>query len=195
MNKVLIATRNKDKFKIVSKLLTSIFKNYKYYNLNDLDEEIIDKKESGDVINRSYEKAKNAYDSIKNNDFKYIVGIDDGIKIRDEILENVKELIKPIINDEYLNNDEVVYIVRAYTFFSNTGDYYKILTEIPFKYKKITYNLEIEKNSYPLSHVLRTLDSDKTVIEQNFDESNNYYLKYSENKFKDVEKYFDDKNK
>ena len=163
MNKVLIATRNKDKFKIVSKLLTSIFKNYKYYNLNDLDEEIIDKKESGDVINRSYEKAKNAYDSIKNNDFKYIVGIDDGIKIRDEILENVKELIKPIINDEYLNNDEVVYIVRAYTFFSNTGDYYKILTEIPFKYKKITYNLEIEKNSYPLSHVLRTLDSDKTL--------------------------------
>lgn len=195
MNKILIATRNKDKFKIVSKLLTSIFKDYEYYNLNDLDEEIIDKKESGDVINRSYEKAKNAYDSIKNNDFKYIVGIDDGIKIRGEILENVKELIKPIINDEYLNNDEVVYIVRAYTFFSNTGDYYKILTEIPFKYKKITYNLEIEKNSYPLSHVLRTLDSDKTVIEQNFDESNNYYLKYSENKFKDVEEYFDDKNK
>ena len=195
MNKILIATRNKDKFKIVSKLLTSIFKDYEYYNLNDLDEEIIDKKESGDVINRSYEKAKNAYDSIKNNDFKYIIGIDDGIKIRDEILENVKELIKPIINDEYLNNDEVVYIVRAYTFFSNTGDYYKILTEIPFKYKKITYNLEIEKNSYPLSHVLRTLDSDKTVIEQNFDESNNYYLKYSENKFKDVEEYFDDKNR
>lgn len=195
MNKILIATRNKDKFKIVSKLLTSIFKDYEYYNLNDLYEEIIDKKESGDVINRSYEKAKNAYDSIKNNDFKYIVGIDDGIKIRDEILENVKELIKPIINDEYLNNDEVVYIVRAYTFFSNTGDYYKILTEIPFKYKKITYNLEIETNSYSLSHVLRILDSDKTVIEQDFDESNNYYLKYSEKKFKDVEEYFDDKNR
>lgn len=195
MNKILIATRNKDKFKIVSKLLTSIFKNYNFYNLNDLDEEIIDKKESGDVINRSYEKAKNAYDSIKKNDFKYIVGVDDGIKIRGEIIENVKELIKPIINDEYLNNDEIVYIVRAYTFYNNSGNYYKILTEIPFKYKKVTYNLEIEKNSYPLSHVLRTLDSDKAVIEQDVDESNNYYLKYSEKKFKDVKEYFDDKNR
>ena len=149
MNKILIATRNKAKFKIVSKLLSiSIFKNYKYYNLNDLDEEIIDKKENGDVINRSYEKAKNAYDNIKNNDFKYIVGIDDGIKIRGKIIENVKELIKPIINDEYLNNDEIVYIVRAYTFFDNTGNYYKILTEIPFKYKKIAYYLEIVGNAF-----------------------------------------------
>ena len=36
MNKILIATRNKDKFKIVFKLLSiSIFKNYDFYNLND----------------------------------------------------------------------------------------------------------------------------------------------------------------
>ena len=77
MKKILIATRNKDKFKIVSKLLsTNEFKEYSFYNLNEI-ENIVDKKESGDVINRSKEKAKNAYESIKNNDFEYIVGVDD----------------------------------------------------------------------------------------------------------------------
>ena len=194
MNKILIATRNKDKFKIVCELLsTSIFTKYDFYNLNDLNDKIIDKEENGNLINRSYEKAKNVFDNIKQNDFEYIIGVDDGIKIKDSIIENVKAYIKPIINGELLVNDEIVYIARAYTFFNRFGKYYSFLTEIPFKYKQISSQFEIEKNSYPLSHVLTPLNSEKVVSELDFKESNKYYLNYSKNDFIKAKEYFDDK--
>ena len=64
MKKILIATRNKDKYKIVSKLLSAkTFKNFKFISLNEIKEDIIDKKEVGDIENRSYEKAINVYKS------------------------------------------------------------------------------------------------------------------------------------
>jgi len=187
MKKILIATKNKDKFRIVSTLLkTSIFDKYDFYCLADLDEEIFDKVETGNVINRSFEKAENIFKNMKNNDFHYIIGVDDGIKIRNQIVENVKDYIQSIIDDKLLSKDEIVYIVRAYTFFNKAGDYYSILTEIPFKYKKLEHELEIKENSYPLSHVLTPINSDEPVSLQNFEEANEYYLIYSADKFKEV---------
>ncbi len=194
MNKILIATRNNDKFKIVRKLLCTFFLDkYDFYNLNDLNVEIIDKKESGDLINRSFQKAKNAFDTINDIDFDYIIGVDDGMKIRGKIIENVKDYISPIINDEMLSKDEIVYIVRAYTFFNKNGETYSFLTEIPFKYKKLTYRLDIKKDSYPLSYVLMPLNSSKTVVEQSVEESNIYYYNYSKEGFAEVKEYFNDK--
>ena len=194
MKNILIATRNKDKFRIISKLLsTKLFKGYNFYSLNELDDKIIDKEEIGDVLNRSLQKAQNVYENINKNEFDFIIGIDDGIKIRGSIIENVKDYIKPIINDEYLHKNEIVYIVRAYTFIDKKGNIKSILTEIPFKYKKIEDNFTIENNSYPLSYVLMPIDSNKTVIEQSDDESNDYYLKYSDNKFEEVKTFFYDK--
>ena len=58
--------------------------------------------------------------------------------------------------------------------------------EIPFKYQKYNGNLKIEENSYPLSNVLRPIDSDKTVAQMDKDENNQYYLNYSEKKIKEV---------
>ena len=194
MKKILIATRNRDKFKIVSKLLsTEEFKDYNFYSLNDIDDTIVDKKVTGDIINRSFEKAKNTFESIKNNDYEYIVGVDDGIKIKGEILENVKDYIKPIINDELLKKDEIVYIVRAYTFYNKTGKYHSILTKIPFKYKKVLEGFKIEENSYPLSHVFCAIEYDKPVIALNEEESNEYYYNYSKDKYIEVKDFFNDK--
>lgn len=192
MKKILIATRNKDKSRIVSKLLNPFFNDYTFYNLNDIEDEIIDKPETGDVINRSYEKAKNTFDCIKNNDYEYIIGVDDGIKIKNEMIENVKDYIKPIIDDKLLEKDEIVYIVRAYTFINTESKKYSILTEIPFKYKKLNYTLEIKKDTYPLSHVLTPMDSDLPVIEINPEKSNEYYTKYSKDRFLEVQEYFND---
>ena len=187
MNKILIATKNKDKFRIVSSLLkTSVFDKYDFYCLADLDEEILDREETGDVINRSFEKAENIFNNIQNNDFDYIIGVDDGIKIKNRIVENVKNYIQSIIDDKLLSKDEIVYIVRAYTFFNKTGDYYSVLTEIPFKYKKLEHDFEIKENSYPLSHVLTPINSDIPVSLQNFEESNEYYSVYSSDKFREA---------
>lgn len=193
MKKILIATRNNDKFKIVSKLLTTKnFKNSNFYSLNDIEEDIIDKKETGDIINRSLQKALNAHDSIKNY-YDYIIGVDDGIKMKGKIVENVKDYINLIIDDKYLQQDEKVFIVRAYTFVDKNGIYKSIVTEIPFKYKKLEEKFEILENSYPLSYVLSPIDSLKTVIQLNDDESNEYYLKFSQPKFEEVERFFNDK--
>ncbi len=193
MKKILIATRNKDKFKIISKLLsTDFFKDYEFYSLSNIEDNIIDKKEQGDVINRSFEKAMNIYDNISSNCYDFIIGIDDGIKMKNKIIENVKDYIKPIIDDKYLSQNEIVFIVRAYTFISKNGKYKSIITEIPFKYKKLEKEFNIEDNSYPLSHVLTPLDSFKTVTELSSEESNNYYLNYSKEAFDEVERFFYD---
>lgn len=193
MKKILIATRNNDKFKIVSKLLsTNNFKNCLFYSLNDIDEIVEDKKEVGDVLNRSFQKAMNVYSNIKNK-YDYIIGIDDGIKMKGKIIENVKEYIKPILYNEFLIQDEKVFIVRAYTFVDKKGLHKSIITEIPFKYVALNEKFDVCANSYPLSHVLAPIDSSKTVFQLSDEESNMYYLKYSQPKFDEVEKFFCDK--
>jgi Ham1 family protein len=192
MKKILIATRNKDKYKIVSKLLSAkTFKNFKFISLNEIKEDIIDKKEVGDIENRSYEKAINVYKSLKNNIYDYIIGIDDGIEIRGNIIENVKEYIKAILDNKYLKENEKVYIVRAYTFINKKGKFKIIFTKIPFKYKKLEKQIKIEENSYPLSHVLTPIDSNQRIIDLDEYDTNKYYLNYSEDKFNEVEKYFE----
>ena len=192
MKKILIATRNKDKYKIVSKLLSAkTFKNFKFISLNEIKEDIIDKKEVGDIKNISYEKAMNVYKSLKNNIYDYIVGIDDGIEIRGNIIENVKEYIKAILDNKYLKENEKVYIVRAYTFINKKGKFKIIVTKIPFKYKKLEKQIKIEENSYPLSHVLTPIDSNQRIIDLDEYDTNKYYLNYSEDKFNEVEKYLE----
>lgn len=194
MSKILIATRNDDKYKIISELLkTTIFEDKDFYYLKNINEQIEDKKEKGDIINRSYEKAKNIFQNIKRNDFQFIVGVDDGIKIKDKIIENVKDYINSIINGELLKENEIVYIVRAYTFIDKNGKEKSIVTEIPFQYKRQTKEISIEKDTYPLSNVLSPLDSCKVVSEQSFEESNNYYIFYSKKILEEVKEFFDDK--
>lgn len=193
MENILIATRNKDKFKLLSKLLsTELLKDSKFFSLNDIEDEIEDKKEVGDIKNRSYEKAMNAYLSIKNNIYQYIIGIDDGIEMKGQMIENVKEYIKDILDDKYLKEDEIVYIKKAYTFIDKNGVFKTIITKIPFKYKKLTNHFEIEENSYPLNHVLTPIDSNLRLVDIDEETTNNYLLTYSKEGFDEVEKFFND---
>lgn len=191
--KILVATRNKDKFNLVVTLLSStIFKNVntEYYNLDNLEEEITDKVESGDVIERSFGKAINAFSSIKINTFDYIVGIDDGIKLKGEIKENVKDYVKDIIEDRYLQSDELIYIEKAMTFINKDGKRKSIIIEIPFKYRKLDTSIQLVENSYPLNHVMVTLNSNKSVAEQTLEEANQYYLTYALEKLEEVRNFF-----
>lgn len=187
MKKILIATKNKDKFEIVTKILDKINNaSYEYYSLYDIKNLEKSDKEEGNIEERAYNKTNQIYSSIKENDFEYIIGIDDGIKMKGILRENVKDYIEDIINDKYLSEGEQVEIVRAYCFMNKNGEYKTVITEIPFKYQKFDGNLKIEENSYPLSNVLRTLVSNKTVAQMDNDENNQYYLQYSEKKIKEV---------
>lgn len=187
MKKILVATENKDKFEIVTKILDKINDTtYEYYSLYDIKDFKKSSKEEGNIEERAYNKANQVYSNIKENDFEYIIGIDDGIKMKGTLRENVKDYINDIINDKYLFEGEQIEIVRAYCFMKKDGEYKTIITEIPFKYKKNNGTLKIEQNSYPLSNVLRRLDSKKTIAQMDKDENNQYYLKYSEEKIKEV---------
>lgn len=187
MEKILIATRNKDKFEVVTKILNKIFdKEYEYYSLYDIDNVTKDDKEEGTIEQRAYKKAMQIYTSIEENEFKYIVGIDDGIKMKGILRENVKEYMRDIINGKYLIEGEQVQIVRAYCFIDQEGGHTTIITQIPFKYKKFNGKLEIKENSYPLSNVLTPMDNDRPVSQIEQGERNEYYVKYSEEQFKDL---------
>lgn len=120
------------------------------------------------------------------NDFQYIIGIDDGIKMKGKLRENVKDYIQAILDDKYLAEGEQVDIVRAYCFIEKNGTSNTVITEIPFRYKKINRKIELKEHSYPLSNVLMPFDSNKTVAEMDKEENNQYYLKYSEKKIKEV---------
>lgn len=190
MKKILIATRNNDKFRIISELLSSNnFKDSIFYSLNNIEEEITDEKETGDVIHRSLQKALNAYNNIK-AEYDYIIGVDDGIKIKEKMIENVKDYIKSIVDDKFLAQNEKVFIVRAYTFINKQGTYKSIVTEIPFEYMKLQEKIDISENSYPLSYVLSPIGFSKVVTQLSDEESNLYYLKYSQSEFDKVEKFF-----
>lgn len=187
MKKILIATRNNDKFKIVSKLLsTDNFSDATFYSLKDIEEVIVDEKETGDLMHRSFQKANNAYNVVKGK-YDYVIGVDDGIKIKGEIVENVKDYIKKIIEEDYLAEKEAVYIVRAYTFINKCGDSKTILTEIPFEFIKCVDELNILENSYPLSYVLAPVGTDIPVIKLSEEESNLYYFKYSKCEFDKID--------
>ena len=187
MKKILIATKNKDKFEIVTRILNKINNaSYEYYSLYDIKNIEKSDKEEGNIEERAYNKANQIYSNIKENDFEYIIGIDDGIKMKGILRENVKDYIEDIINDQYLSEGEQIEIVRAYCFMNKKGEYKTVTTEIPFKYQRYNGSLKIEKNCYPLSNVLRTLTSDRTVAQMDKDENNKYYLHYSEKKIKEV---------
>lgn len=194
MKKILIATRNKDKVRLISKLLSKTFNQYTFESLKDLNQEIIDKDETGDVINRAKEKSKNVFDNLIENNYTYILGIDDSIKMKDKIIENVKDYINDILFNNYLEKDEVVYILRAYSFIDRKGNEISILTEIPFSFQPLQYDFKVEENSYPLSHVLSPIDKNIAVINMSEDESNDYYLKHSLDKLEEVKDFFNDNN-
>ena len=187
MKKILIATKNKDKFKTIKQVLGKIAKKeYEYYSLYDIEGIQKDEKENGTIDKRAYNKANQIYQSLPNNDYEYIIGIDDGIKLKGILRENVKDYLNEIINNNYLAEGEQIEIVRAYCFMNKSGEYKSTIIEIPFKYKKYNGDLKIEENTYPLIHVLTPIDSDKPVSEISNEDDINYCLKYTIEKVKEI---------
>ena len=187
MKKILIATKNKDKYEIVTRILNKINTEvYEYYSLYDIGDYSNSNQENGNIQIRAYNKAQQVFSNIINNDFDFIIGIDDGIKMKGILRENVKDYIEDIIHNNYLSEGEQVEIARAYCFMNKNGEYKIVTTEIPFVFQKIDTSFQIEENSYPLSNVLRPLNSTKTVAQMDKNECNQYYLQYSEKSIKEV---------
>lgn len=179
--KILIATRNKEKYGVVSKLIAGVLP-YKieFFSINDLNIEITDQKEAGTIEERATQKAFNVYNNLTTNIFDYVVGVDDGILMKNELHENIKDYLDVIINHDYLKSGEIVCIVRAFAFINRLGEVNTITTRIPFEYKKVSIPVNIVESTYPLSRVLTPLGNPSTTVtDMNEDEISQYYLRYS----------------
>ena len=144
MKNILIATKNKDKYKVVHYLLEKICfqeqNNYKFFSLNDINYKGPEEKEEGSLIQRAEQKAKtvkNYLDKNNGNIFEYIIGIDDGIFIKGKLQENIKDYVRKILYENYLNENENYSFARAYCLISKDNKIFKTTTNVNIKQKKM----------------------------------------------------------
>jgi len=191
VKKILIATTNKDKYKIVTYLLSRAGfskDEFLYQSLDDINYDGPDQKEHGTIENRAEEKAKFVKEYLKDDNFEYIIGIDDGIYIKGALQENIKMYIKKILYESFLDDGEEFAFHRAYCLITKNNEIYKTEIRIPYTYKHKN-GAELKENSYPLSQVSVPLGSDVALSDMNEKEADEYVWEYSK---KNLYKYRDD---
>lgn len=177
MKTILLATSNKDKFKIVKYLLQKAnltAPQFQILSLKDINYTGPDEKEHGTIAERAKAKANSVAVNLPNrNDFDFIIGIDDGIELKGTIRENVKDHINKILFENYLEENESIIFPRAYHCISKDNATFEIIAKIAYTYKPKA-GLKVEPNSYPLSQVAVPLNSDKSLTEMDEQEANEY---------------------
>ena len=185
MKNILIATKNEDKYKIVYYLLEKICfpkaANYQFFSLTDIEYDGPEQKEEGSLLERAEKKAKTIKNYlVKNNKntYEYIVGTDDGIFMKGKLKENIKDYLKKILYENYLEENEEICFSRAYCVISKDDKIFRTVTKVPYKYKP-KKNAKIKENSYPLSQVCVPLEFNKSLSDLSIDEGFSYCYNYS----------------
>ncbi len=179
MKKVLIATTNKDKYDIVSRIFKkTIFQEDEFIieKLSD-DVHIPSLKEEGSNIERARKKAINAHNFLK-NDYDYIVGLDDALIIKGNIEPDIKKYINKILYENYLHDGEEYIFNRAYCIIDKNNNIYEVALNIPEIYHPLKEKIVLEDHTYPLSHVSYPIGYDKPVCKLSDEEATDYFLKY-----------------
>ena len=180
MEKVLIATTNKDKYSVVSKIFKkTIFPedDYEIVCLTD-NMNIPDEKETGNNKERARAKALNAFTHLKEYNFDYIVGLDDAMIVKGKDEPNIKEYINKILFENYLDEGEQYAFNRAYAIIDKDGKMYEVDIAIPYEYHKLKKEFKLEDHSYPLSYVSSPVGSNIPVSDLSDEEATEYFLKY-----------------
>lgn len=191
MKKMLIATTNKDKFKITSCLLRRaglMEDTYQILSLDDISYDGPDNKEVGDIMERARRKAETVKKYFNNTTYDYFIGIDDGIILKGKMIENVKEYLKKILYENYLSDGEKIIFPRAYCILGKgNSEVFQEIIEIPYVYMSRD-NVSLKEFSYPLSQIAVPIGYNKPIAEMTTEESNDYYWKYSESKIEKMVK-------
>ena len=187
MTTILLATKNQDKIKLLSKLISDIYtaKNFSFKTLEDFNI-VQDVEESGDIADRAKQKAAFYFDllreKVKYSKVNYVLGVDDGIEIKKlgNKTPETKKMVDLIINDNLLKVGDVVSIIRAYCFIKiKTGEEKSIITEIPFKFIGNEKQIKRIEGKYPLSYLLSHLDKDIAIVDTSEQEVKEYDIRYS----------------
>ena len=190
--KILIATQNVDKFNIISKMIkSSINSDIEIKSLNDI-EPIKEEIEEGTNLERAKKKAENAKKYVK-EDFDAIIGIDDGVIIKDQEYAAVKDHLKDIISGDNIKIGEKIYITRAYYMITKENEISSCLNKIPYYLRKKLK--KYENIGYPLNKVISTIDNETVLSERDKDELNEYFIKHSIEDIRDLLNIIDRGNK
>jgi len=183
MKKVLIATTNRDKFDTVSKIFRNTIFPEEEYIIERMNDEmnIPDEKEEGNNNERARKKALNAFNHLKIYNFDYIVGLDDAVIINGKAEPNIKEYLHKILFDNYLKDNEEYAFNRAYAIIDKKGNIYETNTIVPYIYKSLPSDIQIENYTYPLAKVSYPIGYNKPICELTEQEEIEYYLKYVKN--------------
>lgn len=169
---IVIATRNADKFRIVSDLLRDAgLHSYTFGNLQDFPGYTEDE-EQGSIEERAEQKANACMRYLKESgvsSLPYVIGVDDGMRLpgHDIADPNSKEVTASIVRGDVLKPGETMHIVRAYGLcVPSNGTCHHAITEIPFLYRGGT---PPEGAHYPLSYVLSYTGRDAVVADESED--------------------------
>lgn len=180
--KLLVATRNKDKFNLVKLLLESIVPHINLVPLFDVD--ISDNMiEDGSIEERAVQKAKFFFSKLQNlkdgDQFEGVLGIDDGIQIGDQAPSpNSKELTESILGEKYPKGTSIG-IVRAFALITKEGALRSTQSVIPFVFLGNENGVTRSEGQYPLSKVLAPFGMTVPFSQLSDEESNKFMLEYS----------------
>jgi len=190
MKKILIATKNLDKYNITNQLIERVApRKFTFSNLIDLgiEHEI---EENGSIKERAEQKALVYFNYLKDNnllnDIFAVVGIDDGFDLSESGQgdPNSKEITDAILSGEYLKENERIWMKRAFAIYNSEAGMNSCLTSVPFVFLGNKNNITREDGKYPLRNVLGSVDLNKTMIDMTHDEAMDYYFKHSERDLK-----------
>lgn len=183
---IVIATKNKDKFTIVTDILRDYGLTEFNFKMLDSFEGYKNKDETGSIEERSKQKVTEFLNYLNEKNLTIpdiIIGVDDGFKKETDSTTSPysKEITRNILDGQYLSDGELIYDVRSYTFFiAKTGEIKTVNTEIPYNYVKNAKMTNFEETRYPLSYVLRYVEGKNVISEEDKTRARLYNKRYAQ---------------
>lgn len=180
--KVLVATRNKDKFEIVKRMVEAIVPDAHLVSVADVNVSG-DVVEVGTISERAVQKAQYFLERLEwsdcADDFDAVLAVDDGLRIANgEATPNSKELTDRILQEEWPPGQSIE-VVRSFALIKR-GERPRVeITSVPFVFLGNPLSIEREKGKYPLSSVLAPQGKDVPVIELSQHEEDEFNLSHT----------------
>jgi|GEM_PF-3009065 len=180
--KILVATRNNDKFEIVKRLVQSAIKDSILVNLasTEIEGDVV---EVGTIRERAIQKAKYFHEKCSelatHDEFAGVLAVDDGLAINGaEASPNSKELTDQILSGAW-KPGTMIDVVRAFALIIGDEVPRAAETHVPFEFIGNPNEIKREDGRYPLSKVF-AIPGDKVPVSELSPEAEDaYYSKFT----------------
>ncbi len=180
--RILVATRNRDKFNIVKRLVEATVPDAHLVFLGDtpISGDVV---EAGSIHERARQKAVYFWGRLEwstiADDFDSVLAVDDGLSVGGaEATPHSKEMTERILSEAWPTGTKVD-VVRAFCLIRR-GEVPRVeLTAIPFVFVGNPHGVQREDGTYPLSQVLSPEGMAQPVSQLTNDEEDAFYLRHS----------------